>query len=286
MKITLSRTNWKSILLGIIIGILIVFLFSRSISPIYEAESKLALYHNSITGLVSEYVDQDKDIEIYRLAEIAQSLPVIIKAGQTIGTIDSKMTINDVLEDEKLVKHVIILQNLIYVDVDTLANMLNLYVFSSDRDFARQYANALADAVVRFHIDDSDRKLDQMTYFIDEQLQMLVSELTESENRLRDYINNNKNSGNFDSIESERLVLEMDLVKERYARLRTLYWDLQMLQSERIKSLNVAEFALGAEKSFLLSLRQAVTLKIVIGIIVGILLSVLLGVFKRANNAN
>ena len=111
-----------------------------------------------------------------------------------------------------------------------------------------------------------------MIRFVEEQLKLLYGELAESEKRLQDFPSLKKKNTIAESQEYERLLWEMKLVKERYARLKSFHRDLLIKKSERIQSINVAAYALRAEKSFILSLKQGVTLKIIVGIGLGILL--------------
>lgn len=157
-------------------------------APIYKASSRVK-YERSTTasGLLQESVSVSEGSDIGTQAEVIRSFPVMERVAKALGLIDKELDSKDVRANPEFLDIVYDIQGHIEASQEGSTNILKITATAADPKLAERYATLTAEAYREENIYNRNRQVIEARRFVEGQLKTLESSLHESEQRLREF---------------------------------------------------------------------------------------------------
>jgi uncharacterized protein involved in exopolysaccharide biosynthesis/MinD-like ATPase involved in chromosome partitioning or flagellar assembly len=157
-------------------------------APIYKAASRVK-YERSTTasGLLQESVSVSEGSDIGTQAEVIRSFPVMERVAKALGLIDKDLDSKDVRANPEFLDIVYDIQGHIEASQEGSTNILKITATAADPKLAERYATLTAEAYREENIYNRNRQVIEARRFVEGQLKTLEMSLHESEQRLREF---------------------------------------------------------------------------------------------------
>ncbi|WP_447972476.1 GumC family protein [Nitrospira sp. Kam-Ns4a] len=157
-------------------------------APIYKASSRVK-YERSTTasGLLQETVAVSEGSDIGTQAEVIRSFPVMERVAKMLGLIDKDLDPKDVRANPEYLDIIYGIQSHIEAAQEGTTNILRITATAADPRLAERYATLTAEAYREENIYNRNRQVIEAKRFVEAQLKTLEASLHESEQRLREF---------------------------------------------------------------------------------------------------
>jgi len=163
-----------------------IFALMNRPEPIYQAVASLKIEKiTSLAGLYNYYWSGGDDLATR--AEEIKSYPIIEKAAQAMGLIDSNLTSDEIRNNPKLFSIILRLKEKVKTEQEGYTNIINILVKSPNPYEARDLANALAKVYVKESFKERNKQITQALETIKTQLDNAKRAMEETERKVREY---------------------------------------------------------------------------------------------------
>jgi len=163
-----------------------IFALMNRPEPIYQAVASLKIEKiTSLAGLYNYYWSGGDDLATR--AEEIKSYPIIEKAAQAMGLIDSNLTSDEIRNNPKLFSIILRLKGKVKTEQEGYTNIINILVKSPNPYEARDLANALAKVYVKESFKERNKQITQALETIKTQLDNAKRAMEETERKVREY---------------------------------------------------------------------------------------------------
>ena len=165
----------------------IVMAFVRAPTPRYEATCSVK-FEKAISplGIYTKVISWGSGSEIETQMAVIKSYPVFEKVAEAFGRIDktndSDVSVGQTIDD---------LQSKVKVSQEGNSNIVNITATTNRAGFAASLANQVALAYKEIRAHEINQRIAEAIKFIKEQLDIVGERLKRSENRLKDFRENN-----------------------------------------------------------------------------------------------
>lgn len=190
--IILLKRKRLIVLTTLLIGLL-SFFFAAKQPAIYEATSSVKIEQSrTVAGLFLETFSWNSWDNIASESEVIRSTPVVARTCKVLGLIPQDLTLAGIQESERYLGVLRKVQGQVRTEQEGDTNIINVIVSSDNSEQSKRIANALVEEYRAYHVyrrtDDARRTRE----FIENQLIETRKKLEQSENRLRDFKEQNK----------------------------------------------------------------------------------------------
>jgi len=163
-----------------------IFALMNKPEPIYQAVASLKIERaSSLAGLYDYYWSGGNDLATR--AEEIKSYPIIEKAAQVMGLIDSSISSEEIRSDPRYFSIVLNLRNKVKTQQEGYTNIINIITTSHDPREARDLANALAKVYIKESFKERNKQITQALETIKTQLDKARKAMQESQRKVREY---------------------------------------------------------------------------------------------------
>jgi len=231
----------KSIIISITItlgALSLIFSYLKRPQPLYESIASVKIERSStLAGLYLETISWNPEDNIATQVEVIKSFPIMEKVARRLGEIDSSLSYEQLLTDEKCVNSVLDLMSRINATQDGATNIVNIIVQSHSPIHAQQIANATAQIYVQESNQEKNERAINALEFINNQLHEVGQKLKDAEENVRLYQENQK----VIELETKTDMISRELERARfdYSRLNQRRLEVERVIARLLQSPNV-----------------------------------------------
>ena len=156
--------------------------------PLYRATTSLKIEKSSsLSGLYVQSVSWGSGDDLATRSEIIKSYPMIEKAAQVLGLIDSSLSSEEIRTNQKYFKIVSKLKTKVKTEQEGYTNIINIMITSYDPKESCDLANALAKVYTIENFKEKNSQTNKTLKTVKEQLTKAEKALRESEKKVRKY---------------------------------------------------------------------------------------------------
>src|SRR5437660_7579615 len=154
--------------------------------PVFEASARVKFDRaTSPSGLMAAVFSFSKEgNNIATQAEVIRSLPVMLRAGKTLGVLAKEIESNEARTAPAALAKIYELKGQVSVSKEESTNILRIAVTSDEPEFAARLANAVAEGYREENIASRNRQVNDAKLFVQDQLKAVDEALKRSEQDL------------------------------------------------------------------------------------------------------
>lgn len=200
-------------------GFSLIFAIMNRPTPLYRSTSSLKIERNtSLTGLYMYSISWGSGDDLATRAEEIKSYPMMEKAAQAMGLIDSSLTSEDIRSNKEYFDIVSKLKARVKTEQEGYTNIINIIITDFDPVFSANLANALAKVYEMESYKERNKQAEKALDAVRNQRAMAEKALRVSEQKVQNYREQNKLAtldGTSSRLSSELSAAESNLDKIR-----------------------------------------------------------------------
>jgi len=200
-------------------GFSLIFAIMNRPTPLYRSTSSLKIERNtSLTGLYMYSISWGSGDDLATRAEEIKSYPMMEKAAQAMGLIDSTLTSEDIRSNKEYFDIVSKLKARVKTEQEGYTNIINIIITDFDPAFSANLANALAKVYEMESFEERNKQAEKALEAVRNQRAMAEKALRVSEQKVQNYREQNKLAtldGTSSRLSSELSAAESNLDKIR-----------------------------------------------------------------------
>ncbi|MBI5184562.1 MAG: polysaccharide biosynthesis tyrosine autokinase, partial [Nitrospinae bacterium] len=190
----LKKRKYTILFSAVVMGIFsFVFARMQEPTPIYQASAGVKIEKStSMAGLYMESMAVGEGDNLETQAQIIKSYPIMEIVAKKIGKLDPNLTTDEIRQNNDLLNQVLELKTQVETEREGFTNLINITVTSFEPKFSQKLANTVAEAYKEQNIKEKNKRADDAVSFIGNQLKVVKGRMTEAEEKLKEYRENNK----------------------------------------------------------------------------------------------
>jgi len=189
-------------------------------TPMYQATASLKIEKSTdLTGMYLQSFNWYAGDEMASRGEEIKSIPIVEKAAQQMGLLDSSLTSEEIRNNPEYYSVVDRLKKRVRTEQEGLTNIIHIVITDYDPKRTADFANALAQVYIEESFSSKNSKAIKAMQTITKQLAQAERNYKNSERKLREY----KNRNNLLLLEgtASRLSAEITVLQEELEQLRS-----------------------------------------------------------------
>ncbi len=185
----IRRRRWIILFCALSLGVF-SWLFTWLNQPValYESETAVKVERSSdLTGLLLRSVTFSKTDNMSTQMAMIESFTLMERVAKSMGLIPKDLTSEEVRANLDFMGKILSLKNAVEAEQDGNSSIINIMTTSTSPEFARDFAQAVADEYRAFNSDERNRRVVDAKIFIQEQLVVVGGRLKQAEETLRLY---------------------------------------------------------------------------------------------------
>ncbi|OPX41384.1 MAG: hypothetical protein B1H13_02390 [Desulfobacteraceae bacterium 4484_190.3] len=161
--------------------------------PLYRASASVKIEKTgSVTGLYIQAISWSQTDDMETQAAVIKSYLIMERVAKKLGMIPADLPSEKVRANSRYLGIILNLKNMVETQQEGYSNIINITVTSEDPVFAQRLANAIAHVYKEERTRDLNKRTIEARRFIENQLKIIKKRLKNSEERVRNFRENNK----------------------------------------------------------------------------------------------
>jgi capsular exopolysaccharide synthesis family protein len=190
----LKKRKYTILFSAVVMGIFsYVFARMQEPTPIYQASASVKIEKSTnMAGLYMQSMAVGEGDNLETQAQIIRSYPIMEIVAKKIGKLDPNLTSAEIRQNNDLLNQVLDLKAQVETEREGYTNLINITVTSYEPKFCQKLANTVAEVYKDENIKEKNKRSDDAVQFIGNQLKSVKAKLSQAEETLKEYRENNK----------------------------------------------------------------------------------------------
>ena len=193
------------------------FVMTPSLPPTYQAVASVKISQSSsVAGLLLQAITWSEGDNLATQAKLIQSQPIMIKVAQRLGLIDMNLSSSEAVKDSRNIEIINDLRSRVQATPAENTSIIEVRAIADTNRGAIRLANSIIDVYCEENTYERNRQAIEAREFIEAQLRRYQEALSRSEEKLRQF--QEENLGQLNSDPSQIIALQDELEKIRRRR--------------------------------------------------------------------